>query len=424
MHRNDAKGSDVMKTLATIFGTLVLLAPNAYAQEWSRFRGPNGSGLAEGAAIPSQWTDKDYNWKAAIPGVGHSSPVLWGERLFLTSGMPKTGERLVLCLDAVSGKTKWTRNLTGAAYRIHQRNTFASATPAADAKRLFVSFATPAKYEVLALSHEDGKTLWEADLGPFKSQHGFAMSPIVHDDLVIVGGDQDKAGWLAALDAADGKVRWKIPRQSGNATFSTPCVYQPAKGEAQIIFTNWQHGITAVEPKTGAVIWEKSVFEPSKSERAIASPVVAGDLVLGTCGFVTAQKHFVAIKPGSSDKKIEPQEMWRVEENVAYIPSPIVKGERIFLCSERGVVSCLELATGKVVWQERLDAEFSASPICIDNRFFCISHFGEVFVLAAADRYAILARNDLGERVQSSPAVANGRLYLRTWDHLICLGKK
>lgn len=403
---------------------VICLAASLPAQEWSRFRGPNGAGIADGKAIPSQWTDKDYLWKIAIPGVGHSSPIAWGNRLFVVTGMPKTGERVVQCLDSATGKTLWTRNFEGGSYRIHQRNTYASATPAADAERVYISFATPTKFEVVALAHEDGKTIWQADLGPFRAQHGFANSPIVFDDLVILDGDQDKGGWLFALQAKDGTVRWKIPRQSGNATYSTPCVYQPADGAAQVIFTNWQHGITAVDPKTGKVSWETSVFEPAKNERAIASPVVAGDLILGTCGFVTAQKHFVAVQPPAGVKDAKPKEVWRVEENVSYIPTPLVKGDRIYLCSERGVASCLELATGKVIWQERIDGEFSASPICVGDRLFCISHFGEVYVLAAADRYQILARNDLGERVQSTPAVANGRVYFRTWEHLICLGQK
>src|SRR4029077_2783655 len=133
--------------------------------------------------------------------------------------------------------------------------------------------------------------------GPVKSQHGHGVSLILHDDLVIVPNEQDGGGTLVALERQSGKTRWKLTRNSGNATYSTPCVYQAAGRAPELIFTNWQHGITAVDPKAGTVNWETSVFEPKKNERAVASPVIAGDLILGTCGFVTAQKHFVAVRP-------------------------------------------------------------------------------------------------------------------------------
>jgi outer membrane protein assembly factor BamB len=185
-----------------------------------------------------------------------------------------------------------------------------------------------------------------------------------------------------------------------------------------LVFTNWQHGITAVNPVTGTVAWELSVFDTRKQERAIASPVVAGDLVLGTCGFVTAQKHLVAVRPGTDG----PREVWRLERAVSYLPTPLVKGDLVFLCSERGVATCLQAATGTVVWQERLPAEFSASPVCAGERLYCVSNDGDVYVLAASATYRQLARNALGEPTQSTPAVASGRLYFRTASHLMCLG--
>lgn len=400
----------------------ISVGSSAGAQEWTRFRGPNGSGISTAMTPPVKWTDKDYRWKAELPGVGHSSPVLWGERIFLTSADPKTGKRIVLCLSSVDGKTLWTREFETKTYPIHLRNSFATATPAVDRERLYTTWATPEQYTAIALDH-DGKMVWQAELGPYMSQHGVGVSPILFEDLLIVPNDQDNGGSLVALDTQTGKVRWKIPRHPKNATYSTPCIYQGKNREPELIFTNWQHGITAIDPKTGKTNWELSIFDTKKQERAVASPVIAGDLILSTCGFVTAQKHFVAVRPGDPAKGTPPVEVWRLEKAVAYLPTPLVKGEHVFLCSELGIASCLEAATGKVLWQERLGGVFSASPICVGDRIYCVSNDGEVVVLAASDKFAVLARNPLGEVTQATPAAANRQIYFRTRSNLIALGE-
>src|SRR5262249_12535296 len=151
---------------------------------------------------------------------------------------------------------------------------------------------------------------------------------------------------------------------------------------------------------TGKLNWELSVFEPKRPERAIASPVIAGDLILGTCGFVTAQKHLVAVRPGNPGREVKPQEVWRLERAVSYLPTPLVKGELVFLCSEQGMATCLEAATGKLVWQERLNANFSASPVCAGEHLYCVSDDGEVVVLKATSQFELVARNPLGEATQ------------------------
>src|SRR5262245_37537027 len=273
----------------------------AQAQEWTRFRGPNGSGLGVGV-FPARWTDKDYAWRVRLPGPGHSSPVLWSTRLFLTCGDDATGKRVVLAMDAGSGRTLWTRELAGAKHGKHADNSFASATPAVDERHVYVSFATPKEYLVVALDH-DGAEKWRTDLGPFKAGHGFGASPIVHDDLVIVPNDQDGASFLAGLDRANGAVRWKTPRQ-GRSTYSTPCVFQPGRGQAQIIFTNYEHGITSLDPRTGAKNWETDVFSKGHIESSIGSPIVAGDLVIGGSGWLGVKKEVVAIRPAAPEKII------------------------------------------------------------------------------------------------------------------------
>jgi outer membrane protein assembly factor BamB len=195
-------------TLAGVIG----LVPGLAAQEWTRFRGPNGTGIGRNVTVPLQWTEKDFDWKVKIPGTGHSSPVLWGEKLFLTSGDNPSGKRFVLCLNARSGATVWTREFAGPSYKTHQRNSLATGTPTVDGERLYVSWPAPEGHLIMALDH-DGKLVWQTDLGPTKSQHGLGVSLILHKNLLIVPDDQDDTGSLIALDRQKGEVRWKVPRK-------------------------------------------------------------------------------------------------------------------------------------------------------------------------------------------------------------------
>jgi outer membrane protein assembly factor BamB len=351
------------------------------AQEWPRFRGPNGSGVSE-AAVPTSWTEKDIAWRAALPGTGNSSPVAWGDRLFVTAGDDRAGTRYLLCFDVATGKELWRKESTSDSYKLHKRNAIATSTPVADEKAVYVSWATPEQYTVAAFDH-GGKQLWQQDLGPYKSQHGFGVSPIRVGDLLIVPNDQDGGGSVVGLNAKDGKVAWTIPRKPQNATYSTPCVFQQGDGPPLVILTNWQHGVTAVDPKAGKVAWEISVFNTKTNERSIASPVVAGDLIIATCGFVTGQKHHVALRVGKDGR---PAEAWRVERQVAYMPTPVVKGDRVYLMSEQGWATCVELQTGKEVWQERVGGNFSAAPVIAGEHLYCVANDGAVQVLKLVEK--------------------------------------
>ena len=396
---------------------VAVLAIPVHAQEWNRFRGPNGTGVSE-QKFPVQWTEKDYLWTAKLPGRSHSIPIAWHDQLYVTSSENKSGKRYVLGIDAKDGKTVWQRTFDDASYKLHKRNSVATSTPTVDADRIYLAWATPANYVVQALDRKTGKDVWKVDLGKYVSQHGFGASPVLYEDLLILTNEQDKGGSLHALDAKTGKEVWKLPRNSGNATYSAPCVFAPQGRPAEIVFTNWQHGITAVEPHTGKIKWEISCFEPSKNERAIASPIIAGDMVIGTCGFVTAQKHFVAVKPTNDGKA---KEIWRIEKAVAYMPTPIVKGNRIFTCSELGIASCIDVTDGKVIWQERLDNQFSSSPVCAGTAVYCTANDGEIYVVEASDKYKLLGRARLAEATQSTPAITAGVLIFRTESRLMAL---
>ncbi len=392
------------------------------AQEWTRFRGPNGAGIGDAPDVPSAWTDANVKWKTAIPGEGHSSPVLWGERVFLTSADPESGKRLAICVDAHSGKLLWSRDFPGEKYHTHKRNSMATSTPVVDAQHVYLAWALPEQTVLMALKH-DGTPIWQAELGPFDGGHGFGVSPVIVDNLVILICDQDEGGKVHALDTATGKVRWQVTRRSQQTNYATPCLFQATGHPAALIVSDWKHGVSALDPRSGATLWELDVFDLKKKERSIVSPLVAGDRVLATCGFVGAKKHFVAVRPGDVKSNQPPSELWRFEKAVAHIPTPVVIGSRVYVCNEAGIATCLNVADGEQIWQERLGGNFSASLVATGDRIFCTADNGEVIVLRAADTFTELGRSHLGEVVQATPAIAHGRIYFRTAGHLIAVGK-
>jgi outer membrane protein assembly factor BamB len=401
----------------TIF--LFLCAPALSAQEWTRFRGPNSSGLGS-ANLPVRWTEKDFAWKVPLPGRGHSAPVLWGRRIFVTSGDDKTGLRHLVCLDAREGKQLWQKDFPGPVSGKHQDNSFASATPAVDERRVYVSWANAREYLVIALDH-DGKQKWRVDLGPFRSGHGFGASPIVHEDLLIVPNDQDGDSSAIALDCATGKPRWKLPRKS-KSSFATPCIYKPQGKPAEVIFCSYEHGLTAVDPASGKINWESDIFAKGHMETTIASPIVAGDFILGTCGWLGVNYETVAVRPYSGAAK-KTDTVYRMEKVAPLVPTPLVKDDLLFLWNDRGVVTCASVKTGAIFWKERVPGSYYGSPVCAAGKLYCMSREGDVVVLAAARKFQHLARNPLGEGSHSTPAIAGGTMYLRTFSHLIALGK-
>jgi outer membrane protein assembly factor BamB len=409
----------MIRRLVPALFIVLIAAVTAVAGDWPRFRGPNGSGLSD-SVIPAEWTDANRLWKIELPGAGHGSPVVWQERVFLLCGDESTGKRTALCVSANDGATLWKHDVQGSAYHHHRFNSVASGTPAVDAERVYFTWGSPEKITVAAFRH-DGTPAWDADLGPVKREHGYGSSPIVHDGLVILSNDQESDCALIALDAATGKIRWKFPRAENHSNYATPCIYQPAGGPAQIIVSSWRLGLTGVEAATGRQLWQKAVYG-AKQERAIASPFTAGDFVVGNCGFVGRDKHVVVLRPGKGAGVME--EAWRVEKSAPHIPSPIVVKDRMFLWNDQGVITCVKLATGESVWSERVPGEFFASPVCAGDRLFGVDKTGVVVVVAAADKFQLLAGNPLEEATQATPAIAGGRMFIRTLEHLHCIGTR
>ncbi len=395
-------------------------AQQATAQEWTRFRGPNGSGIATAPNFPAQFSEADFNWKIELPGSGHSSPVIWGERVFVTATPAGTAKRAILCIDAKSGKTLWTREYETAAFREHADNSYTSMSPAVDAERVYVWWGSPEGSAIVALDQKDGKEVWKRDLGRFVSQHGPGASPIVAGDVVLLNFDQDEPGsYLVAMNAKSGKDIWKHDHRGDKSSASTPCLFKNPDGKTEAILISQTVGMTAVDIATGKVTWEMAGLLP---KRCVASPIVTdGGLVIGQCGEGQAESFVYAVKPGSGGKPAE--KIYEVVRTGGYVPCPTAVGDRLFLWKENGLVTCLRVVNNEQVWSEKIDGPFYGSPIALNGRLYNITKRGDLVVIGAGDKFETIARIPLGEGSFATPAVSGGRMYLRTFTHLISVGK-
>lgn len=399
-------------------------------QEWTRFRGPNGSGESQSANIPANWTDHDYKWQIKLPGTGHSSPVVWGDRVYVTATTETDATQIVCCFRTSDGGTVWTRTFAAKPHRKNALTSFASSTPAVDHKRLYVTWIGEVSeagdvgrvdnpsYVLAALDRETGKDVWRRDLGPFEAQHGFGASPILFDDVVIVPNDQDGTSSVIALNCATGKTRWTVPRTSSKAAYSTPVLYAPQGGRPQLILTSLAHGITSLDASSGSKIWELDVLK----HRTVGSPMVAAGLIFAAAGEGGAGKVMVAVQPGNPADGSHAKVAYQVEGKLPYVVTPVANGTLLFLWNDQGIVTCLDAPTGKKLWEERVGGKYFGSPVRVQDRVYCISRDGEVVVLSASKQYKLLGRMKLGEASQSTPAISGGVMYLRTLSQLMAIG--
>jgi outer membrane protein assembly factor BamB len=402
---------------------VVLYASVSQAKEWTRFRGPNGQGISNSDKIPTKWTEKDYNWKVKLPGGGHSSPVVWNKKIFVTGGDEKADSGTILTLSTSDARILWQKEYVLGSYRKNSLNSYAAPTPAVDADHVYSLW--PASDKTLLVAHNHtGSEIWKRTFDGVHSRHGAGCSPIVFEDIVVFaheqegGGDDVLSTWIA-VDCKTGKTRWRLERtKSAKMSYSTPCIY--GEDKPQLVFASHAHGITGVDPHTGKVMWEAgSAF----ADRVVSSPVIADGLIIGTCGTGSSGKRLIAIRPGGANT--EPKEVYRIENStVPYVPVSLALGELLFTFHDRGDISCLRSATGEKLWRQKPAGRFYGSPVCVDGKLYCITTAGEVVVLRGASTYELLAINPLGEKSHATPAVADGRMYLRTLTHLISIGSK
>ncbi len=412
---------------------------------WPQWRGPSGNGISNEKNLPLEWSaTKNIRWKTRISGRGHSSPIVWGNRIFLTTsieGQVIEGAEAVrhiykgqeyrhpdstgatndqtlklLCIDSDTGKILWDKLLyQGSVYdNRHRKNTYASATCATDGVNVYVSFEAEGVY----CYDFNGKRVWKKSVGRIaKGGMGPGTSPVLFENLVILQCDQEygEGSFITALDKTTGKQVWKVAR-SHRRSWATPLLVR-AGGRIELIASGGE-SVIAYDPATGKELWRAE----GVSSYAIPSPVAGHDMVFVSAG--SEDKRALAIRTGDVDAKS--RIVWRYEKGTAYVPSPILYGDLLYLMTDGGIITCLEAKTGRVVYEGRPSAPalFSASPVAFDGKILVTSEDGDTLVIRAGPKFEVLQTNSLNEPIYASPALANGKIFIRGDKHLYCIASE
>lgn len=399
---------------------LFLIVAAAKADEnWPGWRGPRGDGTVRGAPnLPVDFDiAKDTVWKTKIPGVGHASPVIWEDRIFLVSADEESQARSLMCFDRISGEIKWSKGVLQSPFEdIHRLNSRASSTPVTDGERIFVSFLDGEKMFVAAYDLE-GNQLWQQRPGAFSSKHGYCSCPVLWKNMVIVNGDHDGEAYIVALDQKSGETIWKTERPNKLRSYCTPIIRE-IDGRTQLILSG-SESVASYDPENGTQHW---VID-GPTEQFVASLVYNEDLNLlfMTCGF--PQKHMFAIRPDGSGNVTKTHVVWRDTAGASYVPSPIAIGDYFLVVADNGVASCFIAETGERHWRERLPGGHSASIIAANGLAYFISDEGIVSVLKPGPEFKVIAQSEVGENVYASPAVYGDQFFIRGEEHLFCIGK-
>jgi len=434
---------------------MILVVPVLAADSnWPQFRGEGASGVGTGSP-PVEWdgeSGKNILWKAEIPGLGHSSPIIWGDRIFVTSAVPESGESALkvglygdikpvegegpqkfnlYCLDRKTGKLLWERTAVAEQPKIkrHPKSTHASPTPVTDGKRVVVSFGSEGVY-----SYDlNGKLLWKLDLGVLDSgyyvvpdaQWGFASSPIIHDGVVIIQADVQKNSFLAAVDAATGKEIWRTSRDDV-PTFGTPAVLPYTADGAkrwQVVVNGWHH-IGGYDFQTGKELWRLK----GGGDIPVPTPVMQDGLIVITNAH-GQNRPIYAIKPDAVGDITESHKgiAWTVDRAGNYMETPLLDAGLGYFCYDNGILTVYQLATGEKLYQQRLGggtSGFTSSPVAVADRLYITNEDGHSYVLAKGREYKLLAENELGETVMATPAISGDILYIRGRKHLFAIAAK
>ncbi len=438
--------------LTLIFALVVAgfssFARSAAAGNWPQWRGPDGSGISNEKNLPSEWSPtKNVKWKTPIDGRSHSSPIVWGNRVFLTTavegavvpgakavkhvvegdkeflhpdsvGADRKHTFKVLCIDRDSGKILWQSTAwEGTPYdNRHRKSSYAASTPATDGKLVYAFFGTEGLYAY----DFKGNLAWKAQLGNLGTVGmGTGTSPILFDNLVIVQCDEENgaASFIVALDKKTGKEVWKTPRKV-QVSWSTPLLVRTAT-RAELI-TSGTEFLISYDPATGKELWRHKGVESN----AIPSPVANSEMAYLVAGFPA--KIAYAIKLGQNGDLTGTQNVpWKYEKGTAYVPSPILYGDYLYLTTDRGILTCIDAKTGEVKYEGGripIPATFTASPVAFENKILMTSEDGDTFIVKAGPKHEILGTNSVGEPVYASPAIADGRIFIRGEKNLYCIG--
>lgn len=427
----------------------VLFALALQGADWPQWRGPKGLGISEEKAIPIEWSEsKNIRWKTPIPGRGHSSPIVWGKRIFLTTAIEGPavpegftpikhrvkGKELqhpdwagsdhhwtlkLFCLERDSGKIFWERTAyEGMVYDYrHRKNTYASPTAATDGRYVYAYFGS----EGLYCYDFDGKLIWQKSLGGLGTiGMGPGTSPVLSEDKVILVCDQEFDGvdsFMVAFNRKTGAEVWRTKRQA-QVSWATPLLVRTSRGTEMIVAG--AEYIISYMPATGQELWRVKGVEIGSSTPAVPTPVTDGENVYVTAGFL--EKRAIAIRlGGSGDLTKSPHVVWTYHKGTGQVPSPLLYQGYVYLMTDAGILTCLEAKTGKVMYEGGripVPATFTASPIAYDGKILITSEDGDTFVLKAGPTFEVLRTNSIGEPVFASMAVSDGTIFIRGQHHL------
>ena len=404
------------KFLSFIFLLLIINSMSVtHAQNWPSWRGPNGDGTSVETNLPARWDSiTNVVWKIPVPGKGYSSPIIWRDNLFLTTALQETHEKVLLCYDCKSGKLLWQKTVLNTPFeKKHDNNSYASGTPSTDGIRVYVSFLD-SKDVVVAAYDFSGKQIWIQRPGTFLSPHGYSCSPVLYNDKVIINGDSQGDSFVAALSKTDGHIIWKVSHDRPAHSFSTP-IFRKMAGKMQMIFCGNKE-IASYNPDDGSKYW----FVSGPSEDFCSSPVYNEKYGLVLVSSSWPLRNLVAVKPDGKGDVTKSHVVWQSREGAYYVPSPVCTDEYLFTTMTTGKVHCIEVATGKILWMEDLGMQYP-SPVLANGLVYMPNDEGVITIIKPGPKFEYIAKNSMGERMNASPAISNGKIYLRGYQHLFCI---
>lgn len=401
-----------------IAGLIITSTTFVRSENWPNWRGPMGDGSSVETNLPTQWDSiTNVMWKIPVPGIGHGSPIVWEDRLFIISAIPETQERILLCYDCQSGNLLWQVTVLEAPLEvIHPDNSFASGTPATDGKLIYVSFIDGE--DVVVAAHDfTGNQVWIQRPGTFSGPHGFSCSPALFEDMVIINGASKVNAFVAALDKTDGHTIWKSLHDNSAMSYSTP-IFRKIGGRMQMFYCGNQE-VGSFNPTDGSRYW----FVDGPSQEFCATPVYNEKAGLVFISSSWPERHLLAIRPDGNGDVSDSHIAWKSDNGAYYVPSPIVIGDYLITTMTNGQVHCMEAATGNILWKEKLGKQYP-SAVLANGLVYIPNDEGIINVIRPDTTYESVAKNNIGERMFASPAISEGKIYLRGTKNLYCIGKK
>ena len=405
--------------LAILFcGLLAAATTTTQAENWPGWRGPRGDGSCIEKNVPDKWDPTEAVWETKLPGKGHASPIVWGNRVFTVTARPETKERVLLCLDRNNGSILWQRTVVrGPLEKLHKENSYASGTPATDGERVYVTFRVGDEIVVAAHDFSSGKQLWLVRPGTHSGGWGFSNEPVLFKDKVIVDGDGKDKSFLIALDCKDGKTLWRKNRVNKGISYSAPLIRKMA-GRIQLIQCG-DRCVASFDPETGEQLWKVD----GPSEEFVATPVYSEKAGLVFISSSWPKRFLLAIRPDGKGNVTKTHIVWQDTKGAPYVPSMIVADDFLLSVNRAGTAFCYEAATGKVLWQQKL-GRHHASPVLVEGRVFLINDNGQVNVIKPGVEFERIAQYELGESCYASPAISDGQVFVRGFGHLFCFGRR